>query len=120
MRYPLVDGRGNFGSVDGDPEADAVYTEARPAPLARELPRFPNLLAHLPGPDFPTGGVIVGGTSLRELYETGTGTLRLRARTREKAGRIIVTELPSGWSRREGSPGSATSRITPTAAGCGS
>lgn len=45
-RYPLVDGRGNFGSHDGDPPADARYTEARLAPIACELPRYPNLLVN--------------------------------------------------------------------------
>jgi DNA gyrase subunit A len=115
-RYPLAEGRGNFGSIDDDPPADPPYTEARLAPLARELPAFPNLLvngsrtvpphnlrevaaavldgADLPGPDFPTGGEIVSG--LRELYETGTGAITVRARSHVEGRTIVVTELPYG------------------------
>jgi DNA gyrase subunit A len=167
MRSPLVDGQGNFGSVDDDPAAAMRYTEARLAPLAREMlrdldsdtvdfqpnydgnnqepvvlpARFPNLLVngssgiavgmatnipphnlretiaatiayiddpdidaegllkHLPGPDFPTGGVILGYAGIREAYETGRGRIRVRARAHtEDIGQgkeaIIVTELP--------------------------
>ncbi len=167
MRSPLVDGQGNFGSVDDDPAAAMRYTEARLAPLAREMlrdldadtvdfqpnydgrkqepvvlpARFPNLLVngssgiavgmatnipphnlretidaviayiedpdidtaglmqHIKGPDFPTGGVILGVTGIREAYETGRGRVRVRARAHsEDIGHgkeaIIVTELP--------------------------
>src|SRR5918996_501787 len=167
MRNPLVDGQGNFGSVDEDPAAAMRYTEARLAPLAREMlrdldsdtvdfvpnydgndrepvvlpARFPNLLVngssgiavgmatnipphnlretiaatiayiddpdidtaglmqHLKGPDFPTGGVILGVSGIREAYETGRGRVRVRARAHtEDIGQgkeaIIVTELP--------------------------
>ena len=167
MRSPLVDGQGNFGSVDDDPAAAMRYTEARLAPLAREMlrdldadtvdfvpnydgnnqeptvlpARFPNLLVngssgiavgmatnipphnlretiaatiayiddpdidvdglikHLKGPDFPTGGVILGYSGIREAYETGRGRIRVRARAHtEDIGQgkeaIIVTELP--------------------------
>src|SRR5215213_7136661 len=167
MRNPLVDGQGNFGSVDEDPAAAMRYTEARLAPLAREMlrdldedtvdfqpnydgrkqeplvlpSRFPNLLVngasgiavgmatnipphnlretidatvayiedpdidtaglmqHIKGPDFPTGGVILGVTGIREAYETGRGRVRVRARAHsEDIGQgkeaIIVTELP--------------------------
>src|SRR5215218_4056251 len=168
MRNPLVDGQGNFGSVDDDPAAAMRYTEARLAPLARELlrdldsdtvdfqpnydgqnrepvvlpARFPNLLVngssgiavgmatnipphnlreaisatiayiddpsitteelikrHIKGPDFPTGGVIVGTAGIREAYETGRGRVRVRARAHTEPlshGKeaIIVTELP--------------------------
>jgi len=167
MRNPLVDGQGNFGSVDDDPAAAMRYTEARLAPLAREMlrdldrdtvdfqpnydginrepivlpARFPNLLVngssgiavgmatnipphnlretidavvayiddpeietaglmrHIKGPDFPTGGVIVGVNGIREAYETGRGRVRVRARAHsEEIGQgkeaIIVTELP--------------------------
>src|SRR4051794_4267414 len=167
MRNPLVDGQGNFGSVDDDPAAAMRYTEARLAPLAREMlrdldedtvdfqpnydgrkqeplvlpSRFPNLLVngasgiavgmatnipphnlretidaviayiedpdidtaglmkHIKGPDFPTGGVILGVTGIREAYETGRGRVRVRARAHtEDIGQgkeaIIVTELP--------------------------
>src|SRR5829696_1640304 len=167
MRNPLVDGQGNFGSVDDDPAAAMRYTEARLAPLAREMlrdleadtvdfqpnydgqnrepvvlpARFPNLLVngasgiavgmatnipphnlretiaatiayiddpdidtaglmqHLKGPDFPTGGVILGLTGIRDAYETGRGRVRVQARAHsEDIGHgkeaIIVTELP--------------------------
>src|SRR3954447_10825823 len=166
-RNPLVDGQGNFGSVDDDPAAAMRYTEARLAPLAREMlryldedtvdfqpnysnerqeptvlpARFPNLLVngasgiavgmatnipphnlreaiaatvayiddpnitidglmkHLAGPDFPTGGIILGLGGIRDAYETGRGRIRVRARahieplTHGKEA-IIVTELP--------------------------
>jgi DNA gyrase subunit A len=167
MRSILVDGQGNFGSVDDDPPAAMRYTEARLAPLAREMlrdldadtvdfvpnyandrveptvlpARFPNLLvngssgiavgmatnipphnlreaieatiayiddpditveglmAHLKGPDFPTGGIILGLSGIRDAYETGRGRVRIRARAHfEEIGRgkeaIIVTEMP--------------------------
>jgi DNA gyrase subunit A len=167
MRSMLVDGQGNFGSVDDDPAAAMRYTEARLAPLAREMlrdldadtvdfqpnydgndqepvvlpARFPNLLVngssgiavgmatnipphnlretiaatvayiddpdidtdglikHLKGPDFPTGGVILGYGGIREAYETGRGRIRVRARAHtEDIGQgkeaIVVTELP--------------------------
>src|ERR671911_1058037 len=167
MRNPLVDGQGNFGSLDDDPAAAMRYTEARLAPLAREMlrdldadtvdfvpnydgndrepvvlpARFPNLLVngssgiavgmatnipphnlretiaatiayiddpdietaglmqHIKGPDFPTGGVILGVSGIREAYETGRGRVRVRARAHsEDIGQgkeaIIVTELP--------------------------
>jgi DNA gyrase subunit A len=167
MRVPLVDGQGNFGSVDDDPAAAMRYTEARLAPIAREMlrdldadtvdfvanyandrreptvlpSRFPNLLVngssgiavgmatnipphnlreaigaviayiddpdieiaglmqHLKGPDFPTGGVIIGMSGIRDAYETGRGRVRIRARAHIEPlshGKeaIIVTELP--------------------------
>ena len=167
MRYPLVDGQGNFGSVDGDPPAAYRYTEARMSRLAVELlrdidkdtvdfqPNFdeskqeptvlpcrvPNLLIngstgiavgmatnipphnfgevtdalcalihdpdidlgglmeHIKGPDFPTGGVIMGRSGIRAAYATGRGKITLRGRTEieeKKNGRyqIIVTEIP--------------------------
>ncbi len=167
MRNVLIDGQGNFGSVDDDPAAAMRYTEARLAPLAREMlrdldahtvdfqpnydgrdseptvlpARFPNLLVngssgiavgmatnipphnlreaiaatiayiddpeisieglmkHLKGPDFPTAGVILGVSGIREAYETGRGRVRVRARAHSEPlshGKeaIIVTELP--------------------------
>jgi DNA gyrase subunit A len=167
LRHPLVDGQGNFGSVDDDPAAAMRYTEARLAPIAREMlrdldadtvdfqpnydgenmeptvlpSRFPNLLVngssgiavgmatnipphnlreviaatvafidnpdidtaglmqHMKGPDFPTGGVILGLSGIREAYETGRGRVRIRARAHSEPlshGKeaIIVTELP--------------------------
>jgi len=167
MRYLLVDGQGNFGSVDGDPPAAYRYTEARLTKLAEELlsdidketvdfqpnydgkeqepvvlpSRIPNLLINgssgiavgmatnipphnlrevvratvalarnpaitldelleiVPGPDFPTGGFILGRNGIRSAYATGRGQIVMRARTlREelKGGReaIIVTEIP--------------------------
>ncbi|MDI3269351.1 MAG: DNA gyrase subunit A [Bacillota bacterium] len=167
LRYPLVDGHGNMGSVDGDPPAAMRYTESRLSPLALELlrdidkatvdfqpnfdgvhqepvvlpARFPNLLLngsdgiavgmatkipphnlrelvagaialldnpelevedllhHIPGPDFPTGGLIVGREGIRQAYETGRGGLKVRARVHiEEAGggrqQLVVTEIP--------------------------
>jgi DNA gyrase subunit A (EC 5.99.1.3) len=171
MRYPLVDGQGNFGSIDGDSPAAMRYTEARLAKTAEELltdleketvdftdnfdgslqepevlpARMPNLLMNgssgiavgmatnipphnlreltaalnilidrydeidevsvedlmqaVPGPDFPTGGIIVGGEGIRQAYSTGRGKLTVRgaAEIEEiKAGRyaIIITEIP--------------------------
>ncbi len=167
MRNMLVDGQGNFGSIDDDPAAAMRYTEARLAPIAREMlrdldadtvdfqpnydgqnnepvvlpSRFPNLLVngssgiavgmatnipphnlketiaatvafiddpdmdaaglmqHLKGPDFPTGGVILGMSGIREAYETGRGRIRVRAKTHVEEGKqgkdhIVVTELP--------------------------
>jgi DNA gyrase subunit A len=166
MRMPLIDGQGNFGSIDGDPAAAYRYTECRMERLAEELladidkstvnmlptfdesttepevlpARFPNLLvngttgigvgmatnipphnlgevidatvcllenpastitdlmSHLPGPDFPTGALIRGVSSIRSLYETGHGVIRIRSKADivEKDGKeqIIVTEIP--------------------------
>ena len=167
MRYPLVDGQGNFGSVDGDPPAAYRYTEARMSRMAMELltdidkdtvdfgpnfdetkkeptvlpSRFPNLLVngstgiavgmatnipphnlgevidgavaliqdpdidlaglmeHIKGPDFPTGGVIMGRSGIRAAYATGKGKITLRGRAEieeKKNGRfqIVVTEIP--------------------------
>ncbi|MBL0941370.1 MAG: DNA topoisomerase IV subunit A [Alphaproteobacteria bacterium] len=168
MRYPLVDGQGNFGSIDGDNAAAMRYTEARLTQIAESLlselnenavdflpsyngsdkepvvlpARFPNLLANgasgiavgmatnipphnvselcdglrqliknpqtplatllklIPGPDFPTGGIIVEtAQSLLKTYDTGRGSIRLRARWKVetlKSGQyqIVVTELP--------------------------
>jgi DNA gyrase subunit A len=179
MRYPLVDGQGNFGSIDNDPPAAYRYTEARLARLATELvrdidadtvdfgpnyddsrtepmvlpSRFPNLLVngsagiavgmatnipphnlretidavidyiddpeidvaglmkHVKGPDFPTGGIIVGRQGIREAYETGRGRIVVRARAhieplRQGKEAIIVTEMPyqvwKGDGRNEG------------------
>ena len=166
MRYPLVDGHGNFGSVDGDPPAAYRYTEARMAKIASELlkdikkdtidwgknyddkldeptvlpVKFPNLLVngsvgiavgmatnipphnlnevcdaivarmdnpecgieeilqYIKGPDFPTGGIIMGYSGIRSAYYTGRGkiTLRGKAEIVEEGNhsRIIVTEIP--------------------------
>src|ERR687889_6388 len=167
MRNPLVGGQGNFGSVDDDPAAAMRYTEARLAPIAREMlrdldadtvdfvpnydgqnqepvvlpARFPNLLVngssgiavgmatnipphnlretiaatvayiddpdidtpglmqHIKGPDFPTGGLIIGLSGIRDAYETGRGRVRVRARAHieplsQGKEAIIVTELP--------------------------
>ena len=167
LRYPLVDGHGNFGSVDGDPAAAYRYTEARLAPMAMELlrdiesetvdfvpnfdgyeqqptvlpSRFPNLLVNGAGgiavgmatnipphnlnevidgvvhyldnpeatpaelmkfikaPDFPTGATIMGRQGVRDAYETGRGSLKVRAVTQIEEStngksKIVVTELP--------------------------
>ncbi|NMB03741.1 MAG: DNA gyrase subunit A [Tissierellia bacterium] len=167
MRYPLIDGHGNFGSMDGDQPAAMRYTEARMSGLANEMlrdidkntidtypnfdetlqqpwvlpARFPNLLVNgvtgiavgmttsipphnmgeiidatiqvidhpetsidelleiVQGPDFPTGGIIMGREAMRKAYQTGLGRIRLRSRvTIEESGkdrfRIVVTEIP--------------------------
>lgn len=166
-RYPLVDGHGNFGSIDGDPPAAMRYTEARLSPLAMQLladidedtvdfipnydntqeqpvvlpSRFPNLLVNgssgiavgmatnipphnlgevidglvllldrpdtsvqdlmriIKGPDFPTGGLILGRDGIKDAYETGRGRIRMRARAfiepmEGGRSRIVVNELP--------------------------
>ena len=167
MRYMLVDGHGNFGSVDGDPPAAYRYTEARMSKISCEMltdidkktvdfqpnfddrleeptvlpSRFPNLLVngsdgiavgmatkipphnlgetidaacalienpdidlaglmeYMPGPDFPTGGIIMGRSGIRATYATGRGKIIVRAKTEIVEGKngrfkIIVTELP--------------------------
>jgi DNA gyrase subunit A len=168
LRYLLIDGQGNFGSIDGDPPAAMRYTEIRMAKLASELladidketvdfvpnydeslseptilpSKFPNLIVngssgiavgmatnipphnlietinalvalienpeitteelmtHLPGPDFPTGGFIYGKEGIRAAYETGKGVIQLRAKAlieRDRKGEreyIVITELP--------------------------
>jgi DNA gyrase subunit A len=169
LRYPLVEGKGNFGSIDDDPPAAQRYTEARLERLAEEMlrdldantvdfgpnydeslreplvlpARFPNLLVngsagiavgmatnipphhlgetidavvalidkptasvddlmkHIKGPDFPTGGLIVGRSGIRDAYRTGRGRIVMRARAHVEELRggksaIIVTELPYG------------------------
>ena len=174
MRYMLVDGHGNFGSVDGDPPAAYRYTEARLSKVSNEMlrdidketvdwdpnfdetrkeprvlpSRFPNLLVngssgiavgmatnipphnlkevinacvcvlenpdatladlmqHITGPDFPTRGIIMGRSGIRQAYATGRGKVVVRARTEfEEHGqgrtRIIVTELPYQVNKRQ-------------------
>ncbi|HLS90443.1 MAG TPA: DNA gyrase subunit A, partial [Limnochordia bacterium] len=166
-RYPLVEGHGNYGSIDGDPPAAMRYTEARLSRLAMEMlrdidkdtvnfvpnfddsleqpetlpSRFPNLMVngatgiavgmstnipphnlgevidaivamidnpdvtvkdlmkHIKGPDFPTGGLILGREGIKEAYATGRGRIKIRARTKieQMQGgryRIVVTEIP--------------------------
>jgi DNA gyrase subunit A len=175
QRYPLVDGQGNFGSIDNDPAAAMRYTEARLARLATELlrdidsdtvdfgpnfdgsrleplvlpARFPNLLVngssgiavgmatnipphnlretidaviaymdnpaidtaglmrHMKGPDFPTGGIIVGWQGIRDAYDTGRGRILVRGRAhieplRQGKEAIIVTEMPYQVSKGDG------------------
>jgi DNA gyrase subunit A len=182
MRYMLVDGQGNFGSVDDDPAAAMRYTEARLTRLAMEMlrdldmdtvdfvpnydgrkqeptvlpSRFPNLLVngsagiavgmatnipphnlsevikatiafiedqditidallkHMKGPDFPTGGIILGRGGIRDAYETGRGRVRIRCRAHiEEIGRgkeaIIVTELP--YQVKKGGEGGLIQKI---------
>jgi len=167
LRYPLIEGQGNFGSMDGDPAAAMRYTEARLSEVGAQMladlaldtvefvenydntrqepvvlpARFPNLLANgasgiavgmatsipphnigelcdaiirvvdepevtiaelieiMPGPDFPTGGIICGTQGIREGYTTGRGIITLRGRTHCEEGkgghsRIVVTEVP--------------------------
>src|ERR671912_767991 len=122
MRYPLIDGQGNFGSVDGDSAAAMRYTEARMERLTSEiladieketvdatvaLLKKPNmkdeeLLRIVPGPDFPTGGFIYGREGIRQAYLTGRGIIQMRARAGiDRIGRgqterdaVIITEIP--------------------------
>ena len=167
LRYPLVEGQGNFGSVDGDPPAAYRYTEARMSKIAEEMltdidketinwapnfdetkkepsvlpSRFPNLLVngsqgiavgmatnipphnltevingciayiddpeielsglmeHIKGPDFPTGGVIMGHSGIRAAYATGRGKITLRGRAeivenKDGTQEIVITEIP--------------------------
>ena len=182
MRAELVDGQGNFGSVDDDPPAAMRYTEARLSRIATEMlrdldmdtvdfgpnydgsrqeplvlpARFPNLLVngssgiavgmatnipphnlrevidatiayiddpdidtdgllkHIKGPDFPTGGIIVGRAGIREAYETGRGRIRVQARAHIeplKQGKeaIVVTELP--FMVKKGGEGNLETKI---------
>lgn len=172
MRYMLVDGHGNFGSVDGDPPAAYRYTEARMSKISTEMltdiekktvdfvpnyddrleeptvlpSRFPNLLVNgssgiavgmatnipphnmgevidaiellidnpeasipeimecIPGPDFPTGGMIMGRSGIKAAYSTGRGKIIVRAKTeiieaKNNRFKIIVTELPYGVNK---------------------
>ena len=167
MRVPLIDGQGNFGSIDGDNAAAYRYTEARLTRIAEELLRdidkdtvdfspnfddtkkepkvlpaaYPNLLVNgstgiavgmatnipphnptevinatlalidnpditiqelikfIPAPDFPTGGIIIGGEGLKSAYTTGRGSFRIRAKTeieesKKKRDMIVITEIP--------------------------
>jgi DNA gyrase subunit A len=182
LRYPLVDGQGNFGSLDGDPAAAMRYTECRLTRLSTEMlrdidadtvdfkpnydesrreptvlpSRFPNLLVngssgiavgmatnipphnlaevvdaviamiekpdidveglmkHVKGPDFPTGGYIVGRSGIRDAYRTGRGRIIMRSRAhieelRGGKNAIIVTELPYGV--RKGGEGGVIEKI---------
>jgi len=161
-RYPLVDGQGNFGSIDGDPAAATRYTEAKLTPIAMEfleelgektvdwMPNFddsleepivlptkvPNLLMngawgisvgmttqipphnlvelvdgiialmdnpfisgkelmnHIPGPDFPTGGLVMGRDGIEEMYRTGSGKMTVRAKAAIEDDQIIISEIP--------------------------
>ena len=137
MRCPMVDGHGNFGSIDGDGAAAMRYTEARMTPLAMEMLRdiekdtvpfrlnfddtlkepdmlparavvaqmenpditLDELMQILPGPDFPTGGVLLRNEEIRRGYETGKGKLTLRARVHVEDGAsgrklLVITEIP--------------------------
>ena len=165
MRYPLIDGQGNFGSIDGDPAAAMRYTEVRLSEIAGEMltdiekdtvdfvpnyddslkepivlpSKLPNLLVNgssgiavgmatnvpphnlrevagaltrliddpestlsdlleeIPGPDFPTGGYILGSSGIQSAYATGRGIIKLRAKSVIEQGekqKIVVTELP--------------------------
>lgn len=173
MRYPLIQGQGNFGSLDGDSPAAQRYTECRLTPIAMELMedldretvdwmanysntlqeptvlpgRFPNLLCngsqgiavgmatsmpphnltevsnailhrldngdcsldeimeHMPGPDFPTNGLIMGVAGIRSAYETGRGSVIMQAKTMIEPGDagksvIVVSELPYQVNKR--------------------
>ncbi len=161
-RYPLVDGQGNFGSIDGDPAAATRYTEARLAPIATEfldelgektvdwLPNFDesleepsvlptrvphllmngswgisvgmttqipphhlgelidgtialmdnpfasakDLMQYIPGPDFPTGGTIMGRAGIDDMYRTGLGKITLRGKATIEDSQIVIHEIP--------------------------
>lgn len=172
MRHPLVDGHGNFGSIDGDPPAAYRYTESRMSKISMKMledikkdtvdfapnfddngkeptvlpARFPNLLVngtsgiavgmatnipphnmkeviegmcclidnpdaeledlmeHIKGPDFPTGGIIMGAKGIREAYATGRGKIYVRAKaeiveTRGDRFKIVVSEIPYGVNK---------------------
>ncbi|MBO8160553.1 MAG: DNA gyrase subunit A [Thermosipho sp. (in: Bacteria)] len=173
MRYPLVDGQGNFGSIDRDPPAAMRYTEARLHRMSEELledidkdtvnmmdnfdgslkepevlpAKFPNLLAngssgiavgmttnipshniselidgfialiknpditieelmtYIPGPDFPTGGEIIGKAGIREMYTTGKGSFIIRGKVdveeKKKRKNIVITEIPYSISKAD-------------------
>jgi DNA gyrase subunit A len=182
MRYPLVDGQGNFGSIDDDPPAAMRYTEARLARMATEMlrdldadtvdfgpnydgknqepvvlpARFPNLLVngsagiavgmatnipphnlretiraviayiddpsidveglmrYIKGPDFPTGGIILGSAGIRDAYATGRGRVRVQARAHieplsQGKEAIVVTELP--YQVKKGGEGGLITKI---------
>src|SRR6266540_3594741 len=124
LRYPLIDGQGNFGSVDGDSAAAYRYTEARLAGIAvgmttnippHNLSEIVQAIVHLvdhptatirdirkfvKGPDFPTGAIIYGREGIKECYEKGRGRIIIRARAiaeeKESTGKqqIVVTEFP--------------------------
>src|SRR5678815_1494460 len=114
LRYPLVDGQGNFGNIDGDNAAAYRYTEARLTAVASQLidaaahlidnPKTDDLalMEFVRGPDFPTGGVLVDSReSIASAYATGRGSFRLRASIsveREKGGgwHLLVGEVPYG------------------------
>jgi len=172
LRYPLVDGQGNFGSMDGDPAAAMRYTEARMTRAADEMivdidkntidfrdnydgrlqepivlpAKLPNLLLngqigiavgmatnipphnlgelvdasielidnehatlddlmkHVKGPDFPTGAVVYGGAPMKQAYQTGRGSVMIRAvadivETKKGRHQIVVTEIPYGVNK---------------------
>ncbi|MDB5161889.1 MAG: gyrase subunit, partial [Candidatus Saccharibacteria bacterium] len=172
MRYPLVNGQGNFGSMDGDPPAANRYTEARlgragnellddlekdtvdfrdnydgseqePSVLPAKLPNlllngqvgiavgmatsipphnlgelvdavielidnedatFDDLMKHVKGPDFPTGAIVYGGSPMRQAYQTGRGSVMIRAvtdieETKKGRSQIVVTEMPYGVNK---------------------
>src|SRR5918995_10077 len=108
MRYPLIDGQGNFGSPGNDPAAAMRYTEARLTPLAMEMlanideetvEALTACMARIKGPDFPTYGLIVGREGIEDAYRTGRGSVRMRAVVtveEDSRGRVqlVVTELP--------------------------
>ncbi len=158
LLYPLIDGQGNFGSVDGDPPAAMRYTEVRLSKIGEEMladidedtvdfkpnfdnstkepvvlpTRIPNLLVngasgiavamaceipphnleevcnaliamineeenperHIRGPDFPTGGIIIGKEGIKEAYENGKGKITIMAKTHVEGNNIFITEIP--------------------------
>src|SRR5919205_560359 len=100
LRYPLVDGQGNFGNIDGDNAAELIDAAAHLIDNPKADDRA--LMDFVAGPDFPTGGVLVDSReSIASAYATGRGSFRLRARVeieREKGGgwHLLVSEMPYG------------------------
>ncbi|CAB4268618.1 unnamed protein product [Prunus armeniaca] len=122
LRFPLIQGHGNFGSIDADPAAAMRYTECRlEVGMATNIPphnlgelvdvlsvlihnpeaTLQELLEYMPGPDFPTGGLIMGNLGILEAYRTGKGRIVVRGKTdvelldsRTKRSAIIIKEIP--------------------------
>src|SRR5205823_1195890 len=104
MRLPLIDGQGNFGSMDGDAPAANRYTEARLARVAEALLddrdiTIDELMEFVPAPDFPTGGIIIGRSGTHAAYKTGRGAVVVRAKSHVeevRSGReaLVFTEMP--------------------------
>ena len=96
---PLVDGHGNFGNIEGDGAAAMRYTEATKAYMLDENITTRELMRYIKGPDFPTGGLVINEEELPDIYETGTGKIKIRGKVeveKAKGGRInlVITQIP--------------------------